>query len=226
MLKRIAFGAHGRAWRNLQADTSGVAFVEFALAAPLMLSVACYGIELAHFTAVDMKMSEVALSLADNASRIGQTDNVNVTPTVNETDIKEVMRGVQEQSAGYNFQTQGKVILTSLERDTATGKQVIRWQRCYGNLARQSGYGNDNDRNGLNGDVIAGLGHGPVKITANANSSVMFVEVFYTYKGLFGDLFVSNRTLKKEGAFLVRDNRRLGVDVSGGGIMHACVMPS
>jgi hypothetical protein len=226
MLKRKAIRAYGRTLRKLAGDTSGVAFVEFALAAPLMLGVACYGIELAYFTSVDMKMSEVALSLADNASRIGQTDNVNVTPTVNETDIKEVMRGVQEQAAGYNFETQGKVILTSLERDTATGRQVIRWQRCYGNLARQSGYGNDTYRNGLNGAVIAGLGDGPVKITANANSAVMFVEVFYSYRGLFGDLFVSNRTLKKEGAFLVRDNRRLGVNVSGGGGTHPCIVPA
>lgn len=208
--------------RKLLCDTAGVAFVEFALAAPLMLSVACYGIELAYFTAVDMKMSEVALSLADNASRIGQTDNVNVTPTVNETDIKEVMRGAQEQAAGYNFQVQGKVILTSLEHDTATGKQTIRWQRCYGNLARQSGYGNDTDLNGLNGPIITGLGSGPTKITANPNSAVMFVEVYYSYKGLFGDLFVSNRTLKKEGAFLIRDSRRLGVNVSGGDGAHSC----
>ena len=224
MLKRSSLRAHAATLRKLLAETSGVAFVEFALAAPLMLSVACYGIELAHFTAVDMKMSEVALTLADNASRIGQTDNVNVTPTVNETDIKEIMRGVQEQAAGYNFETQGKVILSSLERDPLTGRQVIRWQRCYGNLARQSGYGNDTNRNGLTGDVITGLGSGPVKITANANSAVMFVEVFYTYKGLFGDLFVANRTLKKEGVFLVRDNRRLGVGVSGGGGTHPCVL--
>ena len=211
-----------RTLRNLLNDTAGVAFVEFALATPLILSVACYGIELAHFTAVDMKMSEVALSLADNASRIGQSDNVTLTPTVSETDIREVMRGAQEQAAGYNFETQGKVILSSLERDTATGKQTIRWQRCYGNLSRQSGYGNDTDRNGLVGDVIVGLGSGPTKITANANSAVMFVEVFYTYKGLFGGMFVSSRTLKKEGAFLVRDNRRLAVSVSGGGGTHPC----
>ncbi|WP_372730969.1 TadE/TadG family type IV pilus assembly protein [Novosphingobium sp.] len=226
MLKHIAPLVRGYKLRKLLNDTSGVAFVEFALAAPLMLSVACYGVELAYFTSVDMRMSEVALSLADNASRIGQNDNVNITPTVNETDIKEIMRGAQEQSAGFNFQAQGKIILSSLERDTATGKQVIRWQRCYGNLARQSGYGNDTDRNGLNGDVITGLGSGPVKITANANSAVMFVEVFYTYKGLFGDLFLSDRTLKKEGAFLVRDNRRLGVDVSGGGGTHSCATPT
>ncbi len=222
MLTRPHIMAPVRALRRLLKDTSGVAFVEFALATPLILSVACYGIELAYFTSVDMKMSEVALSLADNASRIGQTDNVNLTPTVNETDIREVMRGVEEQSAGANFEAQGKVILTSLERDTATGKQMIRWQRCYGDLSRQSSYGNATDRNGLIGPVIEGLGSGPTKITANANSAVMFVEVYYSYKGLFGDMFLSDRTLKKEGAFLVRDNRRLGVDVSGGDGTHPC----
>lgn len=207
---------------SLLRDRSGVSVVEFALITPFVLSIALYGAELAYLNTVDMKMSEIALSLADNASRIGQTDNSVTTPTVSETDINEVMRGAQEQAAGLEFQARGKIILSSLERDSATGKQYIHWQRCYGRLSRQSGYGNDSTSNGLNGPVIAGMGSGATKVTAAANSAVMFVEVFYRYEGLFGAMFLGTRTLHKEGAFLIRDQRNLTPGVTGGGGTYHC----
>ncbi|MBB4612404.1 TadE/TadG family type IV pilus assembly protein [Novosphingobium taihuense] len=208
--------------RRLLRNTSGVSVIEFAIVTPFILSIALYGIEVAYMNAVDMKLSEIALSLADNASRIGQTDNSVVTPTVSETDINEVMRGAQEQAAGLEFATRGKIILTSLERDSATGKQYIRWQRCYGRLGRQSAYGNDSTRNGLNGTALAGMGSGTTKITAGAGSAVMFVEVYYQYEGLLGTTFVRNPVMRKEGAFLIRDNRNLTPGVTGTGGSYPC----
>lgn len=216
------FSLHRALVRRLAQDRSGVSVVEFALVTPFILSIALYGIEVAYMNTVDMKMSEIALSLADNASRIGQTDNSVVTPTVSEADINEVMRGAQEQAAGLDFQTRGKIILTSLERDAATGKQYIHWQRCYGRLARQSAYGNDSTRNGLNGPVITGMGTGATKITAVANSAVMFVEVYYRHEGLLGTLFIKNPVVRKEGAFLIRDNRNLTPGVTGTGGAYPC----
>ncbi len=208
--------------KRLAQDRSGVSVVEFAIITPFILSIALYGLEVAYMNSVDMKISEIALSLADNASRIGQTDNSVVTPTVSEADINEVMRGAQEQAAGLDFATRGRIILSSLERDAATGKQYIRWQRCYGRLSRQSAYGNDSTRNGLNGTALAGMGSGPTKITASANSAVMFVEVYYQHEGLMGDLFVDNPVMRKEGAFLIRDNRNLTPGVTGTGGAYPC----
>ncbi|MBB3860736.1 Flp pilus assembly protein TadG [Novosphingobium hassiacum] len=197
-------------------STSGVTLVEFAVAMPVILSMSLYGIELAYLNTVDMKLSEIALSLADNASRLGQTDNSAVTPTVTRNDIAEIMMGAQEQGDPIDLGTKGRVILSSLERDATTGKQYIHWQRCYGSLARQSAYGNDSTRNGLNGAVITGMGSGATKVTATSTSgAVMFVEVYYSYTGLLGDLFVSNRVLRKEGAFLVRDERNLTPGITG-----------
>lgn len=221
MLNRLSISSW-RALRRLAHDASGVSVVEFALVTPFILSIALYGLEVAYMNSIDMKMSEIALSLADNASRIGQTDNSVVTPTVSEADINEVMRGAEEQAAGLDFANRGKVILSSLERDSATGRQYIRWQRCYGRLARQSAYGNDSTRNGLTGTVLVGMGSGATKITASANSAVMFVEVYYRHEGLLGDLFLDNPVVRKEGAFLIRDNRNLTPGVTGTGGSYRC----
>lgn len=208
--------------KRLLKDASGVSVVEFAIITPFILSFALYGIELAYFNTVDMKMSEIALSLADNASRIGQTDNSVITPTVSETDINEVMRGAQEQAEGLEFQTRGRVILSSLERDTTSGRQYIHWQRCYGNLDRESVYGNDSNRSGLTGEVLVGMGSGSTKVTATAGNAVMFVEVYYEYEGLFGDMFIDGGTLRKEGAFLIRDQRNMTPGVTGTGGTYPC----
>ncbi len=203
--------------------TSGVTIVEFAVAMPIVLSMSFYAIELAYLNTVDMKLSEIALSLADNASRLGQTDNSSVTPTVTRSDIAEIMMGAREQGEAIGLATKGRVILSSFEREPTTGKQYIHWQRCYGSLGRQSAYGNDSTRNGVNGAVITGMGSGTTKVTATSNSSaVMFVEVYYSYTGLVGDLFVSNRLIRKEGAFLVRDERNLTPGITGTGTAYTC----
>ncbi|MDT0508605.1 pilus assembly protein TadE [Novosphingobium sp. MMS21-SN21R] len=218
MLKRA-----GQIVRRLASCRSGVSVVEFALVMPVILSIGLYGVEIAYLNTVDMKLSEIALTLADNASRLGQTDNSAVTPTVTEDDVNEVMLGARAQGDTINIGTRGRIILTSLERDSATGKQFIHWQRCFGSLARQSAYGNATSRNGLNGAVITGLGSGPNKVTATSSSTaVMFVEVYYSYTGLVGDTFVSNRVIKKEGAYLIRDERNLTPGVTGTGGQYPC----
>lgn len=222
MLKTLIQRAGGRV-RHLWPCRSGVSTLEFALIMPFVMSIGLYGVEVVYLNTIDMKLSEMALSLADNASRLGQTDNSAVTPTVTETDINEVMQGVEEQGAAIGFAQHGRVILSSLERDSASGKQYIHWQRCSGGLARQSAYGNDTTRNGLNGNAIAGMGRGTTKVTATSGSTaVMFVEVYYSYTGLVGQMFVSNRVLRKEGAFLIRDERNLTPGVTGTGARHSC----
>lgn len=208
---------------RIRGCTCGVATIEFALIGPIMLTIGLFGIETAYLNTVDLKLSQMAMTVADNASRLGQTDNSSVTPTVTETDIAEIMRGVEEEGASIDFETRGRVILSSLEKDSATGKQYIHWQRCYGNLERNSVYGDDGANNGLNGDPLQGMGSGTAQITATSSSTaVMFVEVFYSYEGLFGDMFLADRVLRKEGAFLIRDDRNLTPGVTGTGGQHAC----
>lgn len=201
-------------------DRSGLAMIEFALSAPVILSIAMMGVEIAMMATTNMKVSELAVSVADNASRLGQTDNSGVSPSVTEADIDTVMFGALRQGETIDFETNGRIILTSLERDTATGKQFIHWQRCRGELDRESNYGNDTTDNGLNGDPIAGLGASG-QIRAKANSAVMFVEVYYEYDGLFASFVTPDVVFSQEAAFIIRDDRDLAPGVTGtGGASH------
>lgn len=205
---RKAIVGCGRLVRSIVRDESAVTIIEFAFALPLLITFGMFGVEVAYMTSVNMQVSQLALSVADNASRLGQTENSAVAPTVNEADIDAVMFGATQQGAGYGFEENGRVILSSLERHS-NGKQYIHWQRCAGDLEVSSAYGNDTTRNGLTGTALPGLGENGRRVTASPNQAVMFVEVYYTYKPLFGDLFIDDRSFRQEAAFLVRDDRNL-----------------
>jgi hypothetical protein len=190
--------------RRLVRDNSANSLIEFAFSMPIFLTLGMYGTELANMGLTSMQVSQVAMALADNSSRLGQTDNSAVLPSITDPMVNSVTSGAMKQGTTINFQTNGRVILSSLEQ-TSTGRQYIHWQRCKGNFARSSAYGPLNY--GLTGTAIAGLGKN--NIAAPAGQAVMFVEAFYSYKSLFGNMFVRNAVISQEAAFLMRDRRDL-----------------
>jgi len=198
---------------ELRRDTSGVSILELALVLPVLLTLGMYGTELAYMATVNMEVSQIASSIADNASRLGQTDNSSVTPTVTEAQIDSVMDGAIQQGTTFDVEGNGRIILSSLERDPLTGAQFIHWQRCRGELAKSSAYGPAGF--GLVSGTLAGLGKATSRITANAGSAVMYAEVYYRYEGLFGTMFVGNVEMKHEAAFMIRDDRNLLQSTNG-----------
>lgn len=214
----IALPASSQSLSRLKSDQEGFSLIEFGLVLPLLMVLGFYGAEIAYMASANMEVSQIALSVADNASRLEQADNSAVTPTVTEADVNSVLQGAIQQGSRLNLLQNGRVILTSLELDPATGKQYIHWQRCIGNLSGASSlYGNDTNLNGLNGTPITGMGSGSTRVTAPTDpyQAVMFVEVVYRYDGLFKTLFVQPTTFRQEGAYLTRDSRNIAAGLTG-----------
>lgn len=211
-----------RALRRLLRDTSGVSLIEFAFMLPVFITLGMLGAEVAWMASVNMQVSQVALSLADNASRLGQTDNSSVTPTITESDIDSIMSGALRQGAAYDLATRGRVILSSLEYDKATGKQFIHWQRCRGTLPRVSAYGNDGAQNGLGATPITGVGQAGQKVQAADGSAVMVAEVYLEYRSLFAGTITAPTQFRQEAVYTIRDDRNLGPGVTGGNGQSPC----
>lgn len=198
---------------RLAHDRSANSLIEFAYSLPIFLTLGMYGTELAYMATVNMQVSQIAMALADNASRLGQTDNSAVLPSITSSMTASVMSGAMQQGAVINFQANGRVILSSLEVDSTTNRQYIHWQKCSGNLSQASAYGPLNY--GKSGTAIAGLGKTGHVVKANSGSAVMFVEAFYSYKPLFGNMFVKNVKFAQEAAFIIRDRRDLATGIAG-----------
>ena len=192
-------------WARLLGDDRAVVIVEMAFTIPFLILVGFAGIEIANLTLTNTRISQIGLSAADNASRIASGSNLSL-PRVRELDINEVFTGVREQGGDLDFQTNGRIILSSLERN-AGGGQWIHWQRCYGNLSASSSYGTEGT--GAAGTGFPGMGPTGGEVTAASGTAVMFVEVVYTYQPMIYGQWLGARTIRSTAAFNIREARDL-----------------
>ncbi|OAN62681.1 TadE/TadG family type IV pilus assembly protein [Sphingomonas sp. TDK1] len=221
---------------RLAAARSGAALIEFAIGLPVVLTAGLWAAELTNYAITNQRLSQIALALADNASRVGNFTGTGVTQ-LREVDINDVLLAAKQQGAPFDLTTNGRIILSSLEASGST--QRIHWQRCIGAMRGadyDSHYGrtvvssmsNAYDANsaydpkaGINtltsGDDSAqhpgspapdGMGEINAQVKAPDNSGVMFVEINYRYTPLVGDgWFTRSKVLRSVASFVVRDNR-------------------
>ncbi len=204
---------------RLSRDASGLAMVEFAFTLPLVLAIGCWGVELSNLAICNLRVSQYALNLADNASRVGQDAGGGVT-SMREVDVNDVLNGARLQGAGINLTTNGRITLSSLEnkQQSYDSKPVqrIHWQRCLGAMGGtgyDSSYGAVTPTAGSDGTqanagtTVANMGPAASPITAPNDTGVMFVEVNYLYKPLFGTVYMNPQIIHYIGSLVVRDNR-------------------
>lgn len=191
-------------WRLLE-DRSGLALVEFAYSLPLLTAVGLYGAEVANYATVKMRISQTALNLADNASRIGE-NGVLQDIKIYESDINDIFTGAEYANRDIDLATNGRMILSSLQQN-GSGGQWIAWQRCDGSLSYSSSYGVQGD--GATGTSFPGMGPSePIK--AASGTAVMFVEIAYTYQPLFSEAWIPGpEVMSAIATFNVRDDRDL-----------------
>ena len=183
---------------RLRSDQDGLALIEFAYSLPFLVILSMSGLEVANLAIAHMKISQMAMLVADNASR--------VRTSIDETDINEIFTGAELSSAGLDFKTNGKIILSDLEPNglaAPNSGQYIRWQRCYGTGNFTSSYGVTDA--GKTNASLQGMGPTGRTISSMAGTAVMFVEVAYTYQPLVSNTIFGARTIRYTSAFNVRE---------------------
>lgn len=200
--------------RQLSRNASGVAMVEFAFAAPLVLSMGMLGTDTAYLVITHMQVSQIAMQVADNASRVGEQD-VLTARKVYESDINETFVGAEKLGENIGIFSQGRIIISSLQRN-ADGGQWIKWQRCRGAKNYDSTYGVQGA--GATGTGFPGMGRPGSYITASNGTAVMFVEVAYDFRSITPMNIFNNQQIVYTAAFNVRDNRDLNSLYSGGNV--------
>ncbi|RYD67222.1 MAG: pilus assembly protein [Sphingomonadales bacterium] len=197
-----------RRLRTLGRDKSGLALLEFAFTLPLLLTMGLTGAEITNFIITKMRISQIALHLADNAARIGSGSQLQAK-TITEADINDLFIGAQLQSGELDLKTNGRVFLSSVELSTVnTANSRIRWQRCYGDkTTRTSTYGTV-----ANSTNITGIGPAGRQVAASASGILMYVEVYYQYKPLIKTALSPDTSMVETASMMVRDRR----DTAGG----------
>lgn len=184
---------------RLRDDESGLAFVEFAFIGPILLFVTLAGLELVNYALAQLKVNQIAMTVADNAGR--------VTTGIDEANVYEVFAGAGVIGESMDFQANGRIVLSSLQDNGKNGNnhgQMINWQRCWGDLAVAPAYG----REGKGRDdstLEEGMGPAGEEIASIPGTAVMFVEASYDYQPLISATILPVAgTIRHESAFNVR----------------------
>ena len=201
---------------------SGVAFLEFAFALPVVLALGLLGLETSNYAMANLRVSNIAMLTADNAARVRES--------IDESDVTELLTGAKMSGSNINFAANGRIILTDLEPTTApAGKQWVRWQRCDGALNYAATptalrpmtaagtvitngteiYGSDRIAvstapSSETKATLTSVGTGSNIISAQTGTAVMLVEVAYNYQPVIPNSFLSGRQITYVSAFNVR----------------------
>lgn len=187
----------------LKSDVSGVAMIEFAVSLPFLLTLTLGGLEATNVMLANMRISQIAMMVADNAGR--------VRTSIDELDVNEVMIGARFAGNDLELGTYGRVILSSLEGNGQAGANagnIIRWQRCFGAKIEPSSFGLEGD-GASNSSLATGMGPTGQTIIPVPGTALMFTEIVYDYQHLVPNLFTKSifpdRTLRYTAAFTVRE---------------------
>lgn len=184
-------------------DTSGLALLEFAFSLPILLAMSLTGAELTNYIITRMRVSQIALQLADNSARMGSGSQLE-SKKVYESDINDLLTGANFQASELNLFANGRVIISSVEpHETTADRYRIRWQRCKGTMTSWA------SSHGTPATVTSVEGVGPPNqlIIAPPSGVTMFVEVRYQYQPLVKTSLSPSREINEIASMMVRDRR-------------------
>jgi Flp pilus assembly protein TadG len=196
--------------QKLRGCESGAVVVEFAYVLPIFITLSFTGIEVSSLAISNMRVSQIAMTVADNMSRAKQSVPLGL-PQLREVDINDIFLGAKIQGGTTApILTNGRIIVSSLQQNAA-GRQTIAWQRCKGTKNVVSAYGAQGDTQPASPATTGfqGMGTGSSRVQAEPSSAIIFVEVTYTYVPMVAASLLGPRTIRKEAAFYVRDDRDL-----------------
>ncbi|MYZ48808.1 TadE/TadG family type IV pilus assembly protein [Propylenella binzhouense] len=167
------------------ADRSGVAAIEFGLAAPVMILLFLGGFDMCRYLLANFKADRVAFSVADIVTQYKM---------VTSTEVADAFQAAAEIMDPFEFASDGVVIMSSVYRKDSWSTPVIRWQ-CTGGgtLQHQSALGAAGDYATL-----------PPNVTLGARENLLIAEVFYDYHPLFSGVIPQEVQVYKTAIFRPR----------------------
>ena len=173
--------------RRYLASERGVAAVEFALVSPILFMLLLGGVEVGRYILVHQKVEKMAYSVSDV---ISQLENVTAG------DVDTVFGAATQFMNPYDdFESNGRLILSSVHKDSADPDQEVRWQ-CEG--------GGTMSATSRVGDPASGAATLPGNLALEDDDNVIVSEAFFTYQPVLNWYQIQNITIYKATMFRPR----------------------
>ncbi len=150
-------------------NREGVAYLEFAMVAPMLFLLFLGSVELTRYIVIAQKVEKASMSVSD---LVAQSENISTAQ------LNQLILAAGQLMNPYDFGSTGYVVVSSVSK-TGANPPVINWQYANGQLARGSRVGS------TGGTAIL-----PNGLTLNDRDTVIIAEVFYSYQPmLVNDVF-------------------------------------
>lgn len=157
-------------WRRWKADERGVAFLEFALALPLLMLLFLGGVEYSRYVQTSQKVDKLTHTVVDLVAQ---------APTISTKDLDTIFEATKHIMEPNDFSKEGVVIVSCVGFDT-NNNLVVKWQyKGGGSLVRDSAIGKKGDHPVL-----------PAGFTVDARDNVIISESFFSFHSMINDNLV------------------------------------
>jgi Flp pilus assembly protein TadG len=158
-------------------DASAIAASEFALILPVLVMISAGTIEYSRLILLTQKLQSGSFILADLTAR---------DRTLSEEQLDNIFLALKNIMQPFEFDAEGRAIVTSIGYNTATAKPVVNWQRAgSGTLEAESQIGDEGGNATL-----------PPDLSLAAGETIISSEVYYTFEPLFG-IGMEPRTIRR-----------------------------
>jgi len=159
---------------RLRRSEGGLAAIETALLAPIIVLLMLGGFDIARFISIRASVDKVGFSVADVTSQYKE---------LNETAMRQVFRVTGASMPKYVSGSNGVTVLTSIYLDGVTPR--VKWQ-CYSTNGSPFA-----SRIGSEGGTAAI----DASLLADVNDNLMVSEVFYNFTPVFSTFFKNGFTI-------------------------------
>ena len=161
-----------QAWQ----DRHGLAFVEFGLALPLLMTLFYGAIELTRYILIAQKVEKMAHTMADVTAQY---------PTVSVASLNQVMVAASDIMRPFSMSTNGRIMVSSLYRAPGEATAVVNWRyEGGGTLVETSRLG-----------TVGATPVVPGGFVFEERENVIGAEVFYRFSPLISSQFFGTTTV-------------------------------
>lgn len=168
------------ALQRILADESGSVAIEMACALFFLTMLILGTFEVPRVLLIDQKMERASASMADLVAQIDPA----VTGGVTEDQLTELMSAADNLMSPYDFGTDGRVIISSIGNPSGSQEKVMWQRKSATGIDVTSSVGGEDSNANLPGDLVV-----------RAGENIIFAEVFYDYRPLFGSIIYDDKRL-------------------------------
>ena len=172
--------------RSLSCDQSGLAALEFALMAPIMMMLLLASFEVTRYILIAQKTEKAAVTVSDLVAQSKDLSTAN---------LDVMILAVEEVMKPFDFDADGYVIISSVSR-VGSGSATVNWQYAGSHSWTQS------SQLGSAGNTAIL----PTGFTLEPNEGVIIAEVYYNFRPILTSAGVvpSSKALYKIGVYKPR----------------------